>query len=457
MTSLVCPGRSIRARTIAVICVASLGVLLAEAFADAETASGHRSGCHAAHSCPSDTGSYVCGDTGNFTYCGGSGGSTTTPTTDPTVPSVPSGSTPPHPSDPATDKDCGNFGSQSEAQAYFAAKGGPVSDPDRLDADNDGVACETSSGGTDDPPSSTSCEIRSAHTTDPADTPGSHYDVVIADALFERCIGRLTLTATFNGPLPAPPLPAFDYIVWWLGAEPCSLPTNASVSASVNFMNPPVFNVRPTSEYTNITPAVSADRRQLTVAFSSPALVGADLRCASLSSSMSEIFNAASAYDSVPTFWFEGFGPRSQRPATPTIPLAEGKQCFDGTDNDKDGRIDNADVGCADGRDDSEQLEAAPTLSGPQARRYARSALKARFGVAYRTSARVSCSRLSRIRHRCLARWSRPSRDRYSGLIHVWHVQRGDVAEWDFSMNIGRRDLRCGATSKRCLRRIVVG
>jgi endonuclease YncB( thermonuclease family) len=32
---------------------------------------GHRSGCHAAHSCPSDSGSYVCGDTGNFSQCPG--------------------------------------------------------------------------------------------------------------------------------------------------------------------------------------------------------------------------------------------------------------------------------------------------------------------------------------------------------------------------------------------------
>lgn len=37
----------------------------------APDASAHQSGCHAAHSCPSDTGSYVCGDTGNFTFCGG--------------------------------------------------------------------------------------------------------------------------------------------------------------------------------------------------------------------------------------------------------------------------------------------------------------------------------------------------------------------------------------------------
>jgi hypothetical protein len=32
---------------------------------------GHRSGCHAAHSWPSDTGSYVCGDTGNYSQCPG--------------------------------------------------------------------------------------------------------------------------------------------------------------------------------------------------------------------------------------------------------------------------------------------------------------------------------------------------------------------------------------------------
>lgn len=30
----------------------------------------HRDGCHAAHSCPSDTGSYVCGDLGNYSECG---------------------------------------------------------------------------------------------------------------------------------------------------------------------------------------------------------------------------------------------------------------------------------------------------------------------------------------------------------------------------------------------------
>lgn len=41
------------------------------------------------------------------------------------------------------DKDCGDFSTQREAQAHFQAKGGPGSDPDRLDADGDGSACDS--------------------------------------------------------------------------------------------------------------------------------------------------------------------------------------------------------------------------------------------------------------------------------------------------------------------------
>ena len=37
-----------------------------------EPASAHRSGCHSWHSCPSDTESYTCGDTGHSNYCGAS-------------------------------------------------------------------------------------------------------------------------------------------------------------------------------------------------------------------------------------------------------------------------------------------------------------------------------------------------------------------------------------------------
>ncbi len=41
------------------------------------------------------------------------------------------------------DRDCADFPDQASAQRYFESKGGPQSDPDRLDGDNDGTACDT--------------------------------------------------------------------------------------------------------------------------------------------------------------------------------------------------------------------------------------------------------------------------------------------------------------------------
>ncbi|MEB8339438.1 hypothetical protein [Streptomyces endophyticus] len=49
---------------------AALVFAAAALFAGAPTASAHRDGCHRWHSCPSDTGSYVCGDLGYFSECG---------------------------------------------------------------------------------------------------------------------------------------------------------------------------------------------------------------------------------------------------------------------------------------------------------------------------------------------------------------------------------------------------
>jgi hypothetical protein len=40
------------------------------------------------------------------------------------------------------DRNCDDFASQAEAQAFFLAQGGPSRDPHGLDADNDGIACE---------------------------------------------------------------------------------------------------------------------------------------------------------------------------------------------------------------------------------------------------------------------------------------------------------------------------
>ena len=41
------------------------------------------------------------------------------------------------------DKDCGDFATQADAQAFYLNSGGPAADPHRLDAEGDGLACET--------------------------------------------------------------------------------------------------------------------------------------------------------------------------------------------------------------------------------------------------------------------------------------------------------------------------
>jgi endonuclease YncB( thermonuclease family) len=43
----------------------------------------------------------------------------------------------------AADLDCADFSTQAAAQSYFLGRGGPSSDPDRLDGDGDGIACES--------------------------------------------------------------------------------------------------------------------------------------------------------------------------------------------------------------------------------------------------------------------------------------------------------------------------
>jgi micrococcal nuclease len=41
------------------------------------------------------------------------------------------------------DRDCSDFATQEEAQEFFIAAGGPARDPHHLDADHDGIACES--------------------------------------------------------------------------------------------------------------------------------------------------------------------------------------------------------------------------------------------------------------------------------------------------------------------------
>lgn len=396
-------------------------VALASSAAQPPAAAAHQSGCHAAHSCPSDTGSYVCGDTGNSTYCGGGAVTPSTGTSGTSTPVPPIIPTPPRPSDPAGDKDCADFASQAEAQSYFALKGGPVSDSDRLDADNDGIACESGGSGETAPVAST-CELRTGTGADPVDTPASPYDVTRADVLFERCISRLTLALSFSAPLPPAPFPPFDYLVWWVGEQSCDVPSGTVVTANVSFLNGATFNVRPDATYPKIYPTISRDRRSLVLSFSSPALVGRDLRCAMASSSRSEL--ATTAYDSVEPFYFAGFEPKAaQRPSPQTTADAPAR---------------------------------AATLTRAAARRYTRIALRRRFAGSYRSSASVTCAATSRVEQDCVARWTVRRRARYSGRVTVWTVAESESRGWDYSINMGRRDLRCDRAKSRCLRRIVV-
>lgn len=43
----------------------------------------------------------------------------------------------------AADKDCSDFDTWREAQRFYKRHGGPQRDPHRLDADHDGIACES--------------------------------------------------------------------------------------------------------------------------------------------------------------------------------------------------------------------------------------------------------------------------------------------------------------------------
>jgi endonuclease YncB( thermonuclease family) len=59
----------------------------------------------------------------------------------------------------AADRDCSDFANQRAAQNYFLSRGGPNRDPDRLDGDGDGRACQSlpcpcGAGGRRSPPPS---------------------------------------------------------------------------------------------------------------------------------------------------------------------------------------------------------------------------------------------------------------------------------------------------------------
>jgi hypothetical protein len=59
-------------RRVLLATVLLLAVITASLVGVSNPVSAHQSGCHRWHSCPSDSGSYTCGDTGYYSQCGGS-------------------------------------------------------------------------------------------------------------------------------------------------------------------------------------------------------------------------------------------------------------------------------------------------------------------------------------------------------------------------------------------------
>lgn len=71
---------------------------------------------------------------------------------------------------PTGRRDCSDFSTQAEAQAFFEQNGGPANDPFNLDVDNDGKACEGLPGGTATTAPTTSPGATAAPTATPSTT-----------------------------------------------------------------------------------------------------------------------------------------------------------------------------------------------------------------------------------------------------------------------------------------------
>lgn len=94
----------------------------------------------------------------------------------------------------AADLDCSDFSNQASAQDYFLSRGGPSSDPDRLDADGDGIACE-----------STPCPCN--HSTTPTTPPPPPPADADSDGVPDSADACPTQPAATTDGCPAPPPP----------------------------------------------------------------------------------------------------------------------------------------------------------------------------------------------------------------------------------------------------------
>lgn len=77
------------------------------------------------------------------------------------------------------DRNCPDFATQADAQAYFEAAGGSASNNvDRLDADHDGIACESLPSDTPNPADATPQQLSAGTPIAGTPKPGDELDVV---------------------------------------------------------------------------------------------------------------------------------------------------------------------------------------------------------------------------------------------------------------------------------------
>lgn len=105
----------------------------------------------------------------------------------------------------SSDRDCSDFPNQASAQSFFLASGGPSSDPHGLDADNDGVACESnpcpcnySTSPTSPAPAATTTTTTST-TTAPTTTTTTATAVPPPELVVDRVIDGDTIDLSSDG------------------------------------------------------------------------------------------------------------------------------------------------------------------------------------------------------------------------------------------------------------------
>jgi hypothetical protein len=112
--------------------------------------------------------------------------------------------------------------------------------------------------------------------------------------------------------------------------------------------------------------------------------------------------------------------------------------CSDGKDNDRDGTVDEDDLGCASGFDNDERLRSVPTLLVIKAETHAATVLRDDFRSYGRDKRkRKTCRRVTRTRVRCRVKWASGPRV-FSGVVTIWHSREGEKVDWNYAYRIRR-------------------